>query len=140
MAPPPEELYYADAYADHYQVSRELVHAIIIQESGWNPLAVSSKNAQGLMQLMPGTAARYGVTNSFSVFENLSGGVQYLADLMREFGDLREVVAAYYCGERHIEYHGLKYANPAVNAYVRSVRNLYVHELQKEGFYETGSR
>ena len=59
--PTPELQYYADAYADHYGVPRALVHAIIEQESGWNPAALSNMGAAGLMQLMPKTAERYGV-------------------------------------------------------------------------------
>src|SRR5664279_2010356 len=51
-----EAVYYADAYADHYHLPRELVHAIITQESGWNQAARSSLGAIGLMQLMPATA------------------------------------------------------------------------------------
>ena len=66
--------YYADAYADHYGVPRPLVHAIISQESNWNPHALSNKGAAGLMQLMPATAEVYLVRNRFSVTENLSGG------------------------------------------------------------------
>src|ERR1700692_4756261 len=50
-----EAVYYADAYAAHYEIPKELVHAIITQESGWNPSAVSAKGAMGLMQLMPAT-------------------------------------------------------------------------------------
>lgn len=134
--PPPDELYYADSCADHYQIPRELVHAIITVESGWNPHAVSNKNAQGLMQLMPGTAARYGVTDRFSKVDNTCGGAHYLADLIHEFGDMREAVAAYYCGGRHIEHRGLKYSNAGVNDYVKAVRSLYVEELKKEGLYD----
>jgi soluble lytic murein transglycosylase-like protein len=93
----PELRYYADAYADHYGVPRALVHAIIAQESNWNPHALSNKGAAGLMQLMPATAEVYLVRNRFSVTENLSGGIQYLADLMTEFrGEIRLAVAAYY--------------------------------------------
>ena len=80
-----EVVYYADAYAAHYQIPKELVHALITQESGWNPRAISSKGAMGLMQLMPATAADYGVRDPFDVSENLSGGVRYLADLMQQF-------------------------------------------------------
>ena len=92
-------MYYANAYADHYGVPRALVDAIIEQESDWNPLAQSVKDAEGLMQLMPATAAMYGVRNRYDILENLSGGVRYLADLLSEFhGDMRLAVAAYYCG------------------------------------------
>lgn len=125
-----EEVYYANAYADHYALPRELVHAIITQESGWNPNAVSSKGAVGLMQLMPGTGFSYSVQESKSISDNIGGGVRYLADLNKLFrGDLRMVVAAYYCGERRIEQNGLRYQNPDVIDYVLSVERRYEHEL-----------
>ena len=129
----PEAVYYADAYADHYGVSRALVHAIISQESAWNPLAISKKNAEGLMQLMPATAAMYGVGNRFSVIENLGGGIQYLSELLTAFhGDMRLAVAAYYCGPSHIQQRGLAYRNPDVLAYVEAVRARYRREVSKE--------
>lgn len=129
----PENVYYADAYADHYGVPRALVHAIIAQESAWNPLAISKKNAEGLMQLMPTTAAMYGVGNRFSVIENLGGGIQYLSELLTAFhGDMRLAVAAYYCGPRHILQKGLAYRNPDVLAYVEAVRTRYRHEVSEE--------
>ena len=128
----PDVVYYADAYADHYDVPRALVHAIIAQESAWNPMAISKKNAEGLMQLMPATAAMYGVGNRFSVIENLGGGVQYLSELLTAFhGDMRLAVAAYYCGPSHILQRGLAYRNPDVLAYVEAVRARYRREVSK---------
>ena len=133
----PEAVYYADAYAEHYGVPRALVHAIIAQESAWNPLAISKKNAEGLMQLMPATAAMYGVGNRFSAIENLGGGIQYLSELLTAFhGDMRLAVAAYYCGPSHILQKGLAYRNPDVLAYVEAVRARYRRELSKEASHE----
>ena len=126
-------MYYANAYADHYGVPRALVDAIIEQESAWNPLAQSVKDAEGLMQLMPATAAMYGVRNRYDILENLSGGVRYLADLLSEFhGDMRLAVAAYYCGSRHILHRGFSYSNPDVVAYVESVRRRYQRDLHSQ--------
>lgn len=126
----PEATYYADAYADYYGVPRELVHAIIVQESGWNPWAVSTKGALGLMQLMPATAADLGVVDPFSIPDNIGGGVRYLAMLMNRFkGEIRLVVAAYYAGSKYPVRRGLAYSNSDVVAYVRSVRSLYMKEL-----------
>jgi len=117
---------WARYYAEAYQVPSELVEAIIDQESAWNPYAVSQKGAAGLMQLMPKTAARFGVRNRFRIEQNIQGGVAYLAWLNRRFnGDLRLVTAAYYAGERTIHLRGLAYANPDVHAYVSQVAERY---------------
>jgi soluble lytic murein transglycosylase-like protein len=125
-----EAVYYANAYADHYGVPRELVHAVIAQESGWNQRALSGKGAVGLVQLMPDTASRFSVENPTSIEENIGGGVRYLAMLSDLFhGDLRMVVAAYYCGEHHILKSGLRYHNHEVIAYVGSVEKRYELEL-----------
>ncbi len=127
----PEAVYYANAYADHYGLPRELVHAIIEQESGWNQHALSNKGAMGLMQLMPATAARFLVADPASITGNIGGGVRYLASLNELFhGDLRMVVAAYYCGEHRVLSSGLRYRNAEVIAYVVSVQNRYERELQ----------
>jgi soluble lytic murein transglycosylase-like protein len=132
QTPKSEAIYYADAYADHYGVPRALVRAIITQESGWNRLAISSKGAAGLMQLMPDTAAEYGVKDPFSVTENLRGGVHYLADLLRHFhGEMRLAVAAYY-GAKDLDSKKLSYGNPDVVVYVESVRFRYLRELRTE--------
>ena len=133
-----ELLYYADAYADHYRIPRALVYAIVEQESSWNPSALSNKGAAGLMQLMPETARLYGVRNRYVASENLSGGVQYLADLLRRFhGELRLVVASYYCGSRPLDKRGLAYRNPDVVVYVEAVRRRYERHLRDQQFRRT---
>ena len=104
----------------------ELVESIIDRESAWNPYAVSSKGAAGLMQLMPKTAVRFGVRNRFRVDQNVKGGVAYLAWLDGQFnGDLRLVIAAYYAGESAIYSRGLAFANRDVHAYVSRVAARY---------------
>jgi soluble lytic murein transglycosylase-like protein len=123
--------YYAAAYAKHYGLPLEFVRAVIEQESGWHPCAISVKGAVGLMQLMPGTAARLGVENRCDVRQNISGGVRYLAWLKQRFhGDLRLVAAAYYAGEHVVDLRGLGYSNREVVNYVASIRS--GTELQKQ--------
>jgi soluble lytic murein transglycosylase-like protein len=113
-------------YAHLYRVPEELVGAIIEVESDWNPSAVSNKGAVGLMQLMPATAARFGVSDRFDVEQNLRGGTAYLAWLIHFFnGDLRLVVGAYQAGEGRIQIRGLAYSSPEVFAYVHRVAQLY---------------
>jgi soluble lytic murein transglycosylase-like protein len=120
------ELGWADYYARHYGLSAELVAAVIDVESAWQPAAVSEKGAAGVMQLMPATAYRFGVTNRFDIEENIRGGVAYLAYLMRLFGgDFRLAVAAYYAGETPIRKLGLACADPNVYRYVKAVERCY---------------
>ena len=117
---------WAEHYAAVYRVPVELVAAIIDEESGWNPYAVSKKGAAGIMQLMPATAVRFGVRNRFVVEENIRGGVAYLAWLKQRFnGDLRLVTAAYYVGEPRISPRGLRFSSPDVQGYVKRVAQRY---------------
>ena len=117
---------WAEYYAAVYDVPVELVAAIIDEESGWNPYAVSNKGAAGIMQLMPATALRFGVRNRFRVEENIRGGVAYLAWLKQKFhGDLRLITAAYYIGENTISSRGLEYSSPDVQGYVKRVAQRY---------------
>ena len=114
-------------YAGHYRVSPELVAALIDVESQWNPRALSSKGAMGLMQLMPATARRFGAVEPFDEEQNIAAGTRYLTALMWEFhGDLRLVVAAYYAGDHGIAREQLNYHNPDVVAYVQAVRRQFM--------------
>lgn len=95
------------AAAHAYGVDEALVRAIIHAESDYNPNAVSYKGAQGLMQLMPGTASRFGVQNPFAAADNINGGVQYLSFLSKRYnGDVRLVAAAYNAGEGNVDRYG----------------------------------
>ena len=124
-----EAEYYVTAYAQHYQVPIALARAIVVRESDWHPCLISPKGAVGLMQLMPATAKRLGVTDCCDPDQNISGGVRYLAWLMRQFhNDLRLVAAAYYAGEDTIGRRGLAYRNPDVVAYVSAIRTTYLRE------------
>lgn len=85
------------------QVSPHLLEAVIAVESDYNPRAVSPKGAQGLMQLMPATAARFGVVDAFDPRENVRAGARYLKELLGLFrGDLRLALAGYNAGERAV--------------------------------------
>ncbi len=86
--------------ADRYKLPKSLIHAVITAESAYDSDAVSRAGAVGLMQLMPGTAKRYGVRNRRNPYENISGGAQYLRDLLVLYdNNLRLVLAAYNAGE-----------------------------------------
>lgn len=90
-----------------HQVDPALLHAVITAESGYNPAAVSRKGAVGLMQLMPETARRYGVENSFDPAQNINGGTKYLSDLLQMFNNNIELaVAAYNAGENAVIRYG----------------------------------
>ena len=128
-----EAEYYVTAYAQHYRVPIALARAIVLRESNWQACVVSPKGAVGLMQLMPATARRLSVTDRCNPDQNVSGGVRYLAWLMRQFhGDLRLVAAAYYVGEHRIGRRGLAYRNPDVVAYVSAIRTTYLREAAIE--------
>jgi len=90
--------------APEYALDPNLVLSIILQESRFNPKAKSPKNAQGLMQLMPGTARRFKVKHVWKIEDNLRGGMAYLRWLLAYYqGDVRLVAAAYNAGEGAVE-------------------------------------
>jgi len=90
-----------------YGVDEAVVRAIIHAESAYRPNALSHAGAQGLMQLIPATASRFGVSNAFDPAQNIRGGVQYLAWLMKRYSsDLTLVAAAYNAGEGAVDRNG----------------------------------
>ena len=92
------------AAAREFGVEEAIVRAIIHAESAFNPAALSHAGAQGLMQLMPATAQRFGVADSFDAGQNIRGGVQYLAWLLKRFnGDLTLAAAGYNAGEGAVD-------------------------------------
>jgi soluble lytic murein transglycosylase-like protein len=138
-----EAEYYVTAYAQHYRVPVSLARAIVSRESNWQPCVISAKGAVGLMQLMPATAKRLAVTDRCNLDHNISGGVRYLAWLMRRFhNDLRLVAAAYYVGEDTIGRRGLAYRNFDVVTYVRAIRTTYLREagIESESKNTTAKR
>lgn len=112
--------------APKYQIDPKLVLAVISVESAFNPRAVSPKNAQGLMQLIPETAQRFQVSNPFDPEENIKGGMAYLRWLLAFFkGDVTLVAAAYNAGEGAVErYRGIPPYQETVN-YVEKIRTRY---------------
>jgi soluble lytic murein transglycosylase-like protein len=92
--------------ASIYGLDPLLVHAMIEVESDYQPYALSPRGAEGLMQLIPATARRFGVRNSFNFSENLLGGARYLRYLMDRFRDARLALAAYNAGEAAVVRYG----------------------------------
>ncbi|HWX69560.1 MAG TPA: transglycosylase SLT domain-containing protein [Steroidobacteraceae bacterium] len=93
--------------ARSHAVRPELVRAVILVESAFNPRAVSSRGAVGLMQLLPATARRYGVADAFDPEQNITAGVHYLRDLLTRYGNNLELtLAAYNAGEDAVERYG----------------------------------
>lgn len=103
-----------------HHVDARLVHAVIEEESNYQPRARSKKGARGLMQLMPETARLYGVRNSYDPKANLDAGIRHLKDLMSRL-DLPIALAAYNAGEGTVRRYGGLPPFPETQAYVRNI-------------------
>ena len=113
-------------YAKQYKVDVNLVKSVITAESCFKRKALSSAGAQGLMQLIPDTAKRFGVTDSYDPKQNIRAGVKYLRFLLDRFkGDLKKVVAAYNAGEGAVDrYKGIP-PYKETKQYVKNVLKVY---------------
>jgi soluble lytic murein transglycosylase-like protein len=118
-------------YGAQYSVDPFLIYCLMSQESSFTAGATSPKGAQGLMQLMPGTAARYGVTNPYDVEQNIKGGTRYLKDLLKMFnGRVDLALAGYNAGEGAV----MKYGNSIppydeTRNYVRLILKRYTKKV-----------
>ncbi len=123
---------HVDAYKDEiaaaasdFGVDSALLHAVIHAESAFNPMAISSKGAQGLMQLMPGTASDMGVADAFDAAQNIRGGARYLAQLLKTFnGDTTLATAAYNAGPGAVQKYGGVPPYDETQVYVQRVATL----------------
>ncbi|MBL8520760.1 MAG: lytic transglycosylase domain-containing protein [Betaproteobacteria bacterium] len=108
-------------------VDPKLIHAVIRAESGYNANATSNKGAMGLMQLIPATAQRYGVNDSYDPRQNIEGGTRYLRDLLRMFnGNMELALAGYNAGENAVIRAGNRIPPYAeTQAYVPKVLHFY---------------
>jgi len=112
--------------ADRHQIDPALVHAMIGQESDWNPGAISRKGALGLMQLMPATASELGVKDPFDPRQNIEGGVKYLRGLLEKYdGDLDRALAAYNAGGGAVDRAGGIPNYRETRDYVQKIQDVY---------------
>jgi soluble lytic murein transglycosylase-like protein len=114
------------AASARYAVDADLITSVIATESNFDPKAISRRNARGLMQLLPQTAARLGVQNIFDPAENIDAGTRYLRDLLRLYGnDLALTLAAYNAGPQRVHQFGRIPPFAETQLYVRRVRRAY---------------
>jgi len=112
------------AAAERYGLDADLIHCVVAVESNFNAKAVSPKRASGLMQLLPQTAAHYGVKNIFDPEENVNAGTRYLKELLAKYHDLTLALAAYNAGPERVDQYGRR-----VPPYLETMK--YVQRIAK---------
>jgi Transglycosylase SLT domain len=116
------------AAAKHYSLDADLISSVIAAESNFNPKAISPRDARGLMQLLPVTAARLGVQNIFDPRENIEAGTHYLSDLLKLYkNDIALALAAYNAGPDAVQKFGRVPPYAETVSYVRRVKKTFDH-------------
>ena len=124
VKPPYREL--VQAAAARYNVDADLITSVIAVESNFDPKALSRKNARGLMQLLPETAARLGVQDIYDPQENIDAGTRYLRELLEKYNNnLTLALAAYNAGPDRVEQYGRVPPFTETLSYVRRVKRSY---------------
>lgn len=128
-SPAPSSKNYKDMIkqaAEKFDLPERLISSIIQHESNFNSNAVSHAGAEGLMQLMPGTAKFLGVKNSFDPEQNITGGARYLRQMLNQFdGSIEHALAAYNAGPGNVRKHGGIPPFKETQNYVQNVLNTY---------------
>ena len=117
-----------------------LIYSVMHQESSFKQRAISHKGARGLMQLMPATARRYGVTKIHDPEQNIQGGVRYLAFLFELFGDIPRTLAAYNAGEGAVMKYGGIPPYQETSTYVVRAMTVYYGRPYASGAYSIAGR
>ncbi len=132
VAPQPLYRDLVEAAAKRYNMDADLITSVIAVESNFDPKAVSRKNARGLMQLLPETAAQLGVKNVDDPAENIDAGTRYLRDLLQKYNnDLALALAAYNAGPDKVQLYGHVPPFAETISYVRRVKSGYATSKSK---------
>ena len=132
LAPQPLYRDLVEAAAKRYNLDADLITSVIAVESNFDPKAVSPKNARGLMQLLPETAAQLGVKNIHDPAENIDAGTRYLRDLLQKYNnDLALALAAYNAGPDKVQLYGRVPPFAETISYVRRVKRSYDNSKSK---------